>query len=109
MVDDFERGMAMMRKHNPQVQEDGFGLVKSVAAQHVQDLITAYTNETDRGLRCWMLELLGEARSTEALAVFSQALEDPDDSVRSWGERGLKRMGTSDARTLLWENQQRRK
>ncbi|MEQ7128766.1 hypothetical protein ABN034_30085 [Actinopolymorpha sp. B11F2] len=42
MVNDFERGLAMMRKHDPQVQEDGFGMVKQVATEHVADLIAAY-------------------------------------------------------------------
>lgn len=98
--------MAMMRKHNPQVQEDGFGLVRQVAAEHVHDLIEAYRNESDHGLRCWLLELLGEARSPEALPIFTEALASHDDSIRSCGRRGLETLDTEEARTVLWETGQ---
>jgi HEAT repeat protein len=97
----------MMRKHDPQVQEDGFGLVKRVAAEYVGELIVAYSDETDRGLRCWLLELLGEARSPEALPVFVEALATPDDPIRHRGEMGLEKLDTKEARTLLWEHRQR--
>ena len=91
MVDDFIRGLAMMRKHDPQVQEDGFGLVKGVAAAHVAELSSAYAKESEHGLRCWLLELLGETRSPEALPVLIEALDSPDESIRHWGVVGLKK------------------
>ena len=94
--------MAMMRKHDPQVQERGFSLVKGVAAGHVPELVDAYATETDHGLRCWLLELLGETRSEDALPVFEEALVSPDDSTRSWAESGLEKLDTKEARTLLW-------
>lgn len=106
-VNDFTRGLEMMRKRDPQVREDGFGLVKRVAADHVAELSSAYPAEDDHGLRCWLLELLGEARSPEALPVFAEALSSPDDSIRSWGEAGLEKLHTKEARRLLWEHRQR--
>lgn len=106
VVNQFARGLAMMRKHDPQVQEDGFGLVKQVAAQHVGDLISAYRSESDRGLRCWLLELLGETRSPDAFPVMADALASADDSIRSWAEAGLQKMNTKEARTLLWHQKQ---
>jgi len=102
VVNEFARGLAMMRKHDPQVQEDGFGMVKQVAAEHVGDLIAAYRSESGRGLRCWLLELLGETRSPEALPVLAEALTSADDSIRDWAEVGLQKMDTKEARTLLW-------
>ena len=104
VVNDFTRGMAMMQKHDPLVQEYGFGLVKGVAAEHVYELIAAYSKETHRGLRCWLLELLGESRSPEALPVFVDALASPDDSIRDWGRAGLEKLDTKDARTLWRES-----
>ncbi|WP_432887944.1 HEAT repeat domain-containing protein [Kribbella sp. CA-245084] len=104
MVDQFTRGMGMMRKHNPQIQEDGFGLVKQVAHEHVADLITAYSGEEDHGLRCWLLELIGEARSAEALPVLREALASPDESIRDWARIGLEQLGTKEARALLWRH-----
>ena len=96
----------MMRKRDPQVEENGFGLVKRVAAEHAGELIAAYSDQTDRGLRCWLLELLGEARSPEALPVFVGALASPDDSIRFRGEMGLEKLDTKEASTLLWEHRQ---
>jgi hypothetical protein len=58
-----------MRKHDPQLQEDGFGLVREVAAERLDDLIAAYYVEQDRGMKCWLLELIGEVRSPAALPV----------------------------------------
>ena len=106
MANDFTRGMAMMRKRDPQMQEDGFGLVKGVAASHVSELVDAYAIETDHGLRCWLLELLGETRSEDALPALAEALASPDDSIRSWGATGLEKLDTKEARTLLWSHRE---
>jgi hypothetical protein len=95
VVDQFKRGMGMMRKHDRQVQEDGFALVKQVAAEHVADLISAYAREEDQGLCCWLLELIGEARSPEALPVLGEPsrvktspfMIGPGLAYRSWTPR----------------------
>ena len=71
----------MMRKHDPQVQEDGFALVKAVALEHVTDLVSAYSlDEDDHGLRCWLLELIGEAAADgeSAIRPMGGALTDSD-------------------------------
>ncbi|WP_200949979.1 HEAT repeat domain-containing protein [Nocardioides sp. Root151] len=107
MVNDFTRGLAMMRKRDAQVREDGFGLVRCVAADHVAELSGAYAAESDHGLRCWLLELLGDARSPEALPVFAGALTSPDESIRYWSEKGLEKLDTKEARRLLWEHRHR--
>ena len=101
VFDQFKRGMGMMRKHDRQVQEDGFALVKQVAAEHVADLISAYAREEDHGLRCWLLELIGDARSPEALPVLREAL-----ASHEWARVGLQKLDTKEARTLLWHEQQ---
>ncbi|MGW6282071.1 hypothetical protein [Kribbella sp. NPDC055071] len=108
MVNQFERGMAMMRKHDPQTQEDGFALVKQVAAEHVADLISAYAHEEDHGLRRWLLELIGDARSPKALAVLTEALASDDELIHDCAQLGLQKLNTKESRTLLHHDQQTR-
>ena len=106
MVDQFARGMRLMRKHDPQLQEDGFGLVREVAAERLDDLIAAYSAEDDLGIKCWLLELIGDVRSPAALPVLSNALTGQDESLRDWARRGLELLDTKGARTILWQEQQ---
>jgi hypothetical protein len=106
VVDQFMLGMKMMRKHDPQVQEDGFQLLKRLAGDHVADLIAAYHEEQDLPLRRWLLELIGETRSPAALSVFSGALSSRDESIRDLARAGLQRIGSREARTLLWHHRQ---
>lgn len=105
VVDDFTRGVAMMRKRDRQVQEDGFEIVKRVAAEHVADLVAAYEAEFDHGLRCWLLELIGETRSPAAIPILAEALADKDDSIRDWAKAGLEKVNAKEARNLLWHRE----
>jgi hypothetical protein len=57
----FEQAMQLMRRHDRQQQEDGFALLRSHAAEHLDDLIAEFGREFDHGLRCWLLELIGHA------------------------------------------------
>ncbi len=104
MTSTFDRAMQMMRKHNRQTQEDGFETLKQVAAHHVQELISAFEVETDHGLKCWLLELIGLARSDEALPLLASELTNQDESLRDWAEQGLRALDTTGARTVLWEH-----
>ncbi|TCM38896.1 HEAT repeat domain-containing protein [Kribbella sp. VKM Ac-2568] len=106
MVDQFAGGMSLMRKHDPQLQEDGFGLVQEVAAERLDDLIAAYGVEQDHGMKCWLLELIGEVRTPAALPVLSNAPTGQDQLLRDWARRGLELLNTKEARTLLWQEQQ---
>jgi hypothetical protein len=98
--------MRLMRKHDPQLQEDGFEYLRSRAADYVDDLISAFTTEQDPGLRCWLLELVGLARSETALPLFADLLSGSDESFRDWAGRGLNLLDSQAARTLLWKSQQ---
>lgn len=95
--------MRMMRRHDPQVQEDGFYWLLSRAGDFVELLAAEYRHEPDHGLRCWLLELLGEARDPQALPVFLEALRSEDESLRDWAVRGLRALGTPDARQALFD------
>src|SRR5262249_43357272 len=66
------------------------------AREHVDELIDEFRAERDdHGLRCWLLELIGEARSPVALPIFVAGLNGPDDALRDRARRGLELLGTS--------------
>lgn len=100
----FELAMQLMRSHNPQAREDGFQLILPCADEHVEELINAFHEECiDDGLRCWLLELIGEARSPRALPTLAQHLYSGDDSLQTWAVSGLEKLGTKPARQELWK------
>ena len=94
----------MMHKHDPQIQEDGFNLLAPIATQHCAELIDQFETETDPGVRRWLLELIGMARSENALPVLVQELDDDDESLREWARRGLQQLNSQQARTALWQH-----
>jgi hypothetical protein len=99
----FEQAMRLMRRHDPQAKEDGFGLLLPHAAEHVEELVAEFAQEReDHGLRCWLLELIGEARSPVALPLLVQQVHSDDESLRSWAVRGLEQLDTKQAREQLW-------
>ncbi|SDT72797.1 hypothetical protein SAMN04515669_6747 [Jiangella sp. DSM 45060] len=98
----FERAMRLMRRHDPQSQEDGFRLLLPHAADHVGELLQAFADEHDHGLRCWLLELIGAARSPAALPLLVEQLHGDDTSLREWAARGLRLLDTKPAREHLW-------
>jgi len=99
----FKRCMAMMRSRDPHEQEDGFHCLLPRAGDHVDELIDAFIHEVDYGLRCWLLELLGEAKSDKCFDLFAAHLSSSDEILRSWAVRGLEMLNTKSARTLLWK------
>jgi hypothetical protein len=104
MTKRFDRAMQLMRRHNPQTREDGFQALLRCASEHVEELIAAFEGERDdHGLRCWLLELIGEARSPLALLTLADQLCSEDESLRSWAVRGLDQLGTPAARQELWK------
>ena len=99
----FERAMGLMRKHDPQLREDGFDFLREHADSYVEDLIAAFEEEqNDRGLRCWLLELIAEARSPEALSLLASQLQSEDESLRDWAIRGLEMLDTREAHQELY-------
>lgn len=75
-----------VRHRDPQTAENGFSLLRARAAEHVEELIAEFRAERDdHGLRCWLLELIGDARSPVALPLLS-----------------LPQLDTKQARQALW-------
>jgi hypothetical protein len=102
---DFDRWLAMMRKHSPHIREDGFHALQPHARQFVGPLVAAFESETDHGLRCWLLELLGDARDPQLAELFIALLDDPDPSISWWATRGLQNLAPTvkDVRREVFE------
>lgn len=108
-MDEFAAALRLMRSRDPQLAENGFESLRQVAWAHVAELIEEYRNErADHGQRCWLLELIGEARSDEALDLLSAELYNPDAALSRWAARGLETLDTKDARRALWQWRQNR-
>ena len=103
MTNRFDEAMRLMRRHDGQDREDGFALLRPHAAEHLDELIEAFrAEEDDGGLRAWLLELIGDARSPEALPILVEHLGH--ESLASWAVRGLEQLGTKEARTALYRH-----
>lgn len=94
--------MRLMRRHDPQQQEDGFDLLRAHAGEHLDDLIAEFHRESDPGLRCWLLELVGHARSPYALPLLTAQLHGPDEALRHWAVAGLRLLDSHEARQALY-------
>ena len=95
-----------MRRHNRQLAEDGFQRLSEIAGAHVDELIVEFGRETDHGVRCWLLELIGLARSARSFDVLVAQLRGEDEALRDWAERGLRLLDTKESRRVLWQYEQ---
>jgi hypothetical protein len=103
----FTQAFESMRSGDPRLREDGFDFLREHADTYVDELIAEFTREVggtepcDDGLRCWLLELISEARSPQALRVLAGQLDSDDDSLRFWAIRGLEMLDTREAEQEL--------
>lgn len=95
--------LAMMRKHNPQTSEDGFHSLLPHAAEHIDALMADFQAEKTHGLRCWLLELIGAARSAKAFDLLCEQLQSSDEALRYWAIHGLQDLNTAEARQVLFD------
>jgi len=95
--------MRLMRKRDAQLQEDGFHALLPHTREYLPQLMDEFEQETNLGLRCWLLELIGEARDPRAFALLLGYLQSENDSLKSWAIEGLKLLNTKEARRALWE------
>jgi len=103
MTGRFREAMRLMRKRDPQAREDGFHMLLPYASEHVEDLVAEFRAERDdHGLRYWLLELIGTARSPVALPLLVAELNSSDEALRRWARRGLELLDTKQAREALW-------
>jgi hypothetical protein len=54
----------------------------SHTAGYLAELVTEFRREHDHGLRCWLLELIGAARSPEALPLLAEQAGGDDELLR---------------------------
>lgn len=98
----FERALELLRSRGPRYMTLGFDFLREHADAYVDRLVTAFAMEReDDELRCWLLELIAEARSPEALPVLAGELDAEDESLRFWAVRGLEMLDTPEARQEL--------
>jgi hypothetical protein len=93
----------MMRKHDPQTSEDGFYFLLPHAGDHVDELMSEFQTEKDHGLRCWLLELIGAARSAKAFDLLREQIPSGDEALRYWAIHGLQELNTPEARQALYD------
>ncbi|WP_395107954.1 HEAT repeat domain-containing protein [Actinomadura sp. SCN-SB] len=100
----FDQAMHRMRENDLRVREDAFDFLREHADAYVDELIAEFEAERDdHDLRCWLLELIAEARSPKALELFRGQLRSVDDSLRFWAVRGLEMLGDRNADQALDE------
>lgn len=93
--------LALMRKRDPQLAEEGFHSLRPRANEFLPRLIEMFESEQSRPMRCWLLELIGEARAEEAFPLLcEQALSD-DESLCSWGIIGLRLLNSAASRKFF--------
>ena len=95
--------LAMMRKHSPQTSEDGFHFLLPHAAEHIDELLADFQAEKEHGLRCWLLELIGAARSARAFDLLCEQVRSADEGLRHWAIHGLQELNTPEARQVLFD------
>jgi hypothetical protein len=98
----FVQTLRLMRSRNPQTAEDAFHTLRPHAGDYLPELVEAFNSEPDHGLRYWLLELIGEARSPTALPMLVEHLNGDDEPLRDWAVRGLRKLNTRPAREALW-------
>lgn len=83
-------------------------MLRRIAPDVLPELVGAYEDETDHGLRCWLLELIGEVRSEAALPLLTRELGSADEALRGWAHRGIEQLDTKAARIALRQDQKNR-
>lgn len=97
----FGQALESMRSPDPRVSTRGFDFLREHADAYVAELIAEFDREQNDELRCWLLELISEARSPEALGVLAGQLQSDDESLQFWAIRGLEMLDTREARHEL--------
>ncbi|MDN3351484.1 HEAT repeat domain-containing protein [Actinomadura sp. DC4] len=99
----FAQALESMRSPDARISTRGFDFLREHADAYVDELIEEFSREQDDELRCWLLELISEARSPSALRVLAGELESDDESVQFWAIRGLEMLDTREARDELYQ------
>lgn len=93
----------MMRKRDGWTAEQGFHELLPRAKDYVAELMAAFATEAHHGVRCWLLELIGAARSEQAFDLLCEQSRSEDEAFRTWAVRGLQLLDTHAARKFLFD------
>jgi hypothetical protein len=93
----FAQALESMRSQDARLSTRGFDFLREHADAYVDELIAEFAREQNDELRCWLLELISEARSPAALRVLAGELESDDESLQFWAVRGLEMLDTREA------------
>jgi len=99
----FQVLLSEMRSRDALKAEGAFHFLLPRAAEHIEDLIGAFETEESHGVRCWLLELVGEARAERAFDLLRANAVSEDEALKSWAIRGLQKLGTPSARSALFD------
>ena len=99
----FQVLLSEMRSRDALKAEGAFYFLLPRAADHIEALIEAFEHEQSHGVRCWLLELIGEARAERAFDLLRTNAASEDEAFRWWAIRGLQKLGTPAARAALFE------
>jgi len=77
------------------------------AGEHFSELVAAISAEENQPIKTLLLAALAEAGLPEAISIFAENLRSPQESLRYWSEFGLEKVGTKEARVILWTYHQR--
>jgi hypothetical protein len=100
----FKKCMQLMKEKNHQTQEEGFHMLLPYANECIELLIEAFRKEQDFGLKCWLLELIGESKSPLSFPVLKEMLSSENERLQSWAVWGLENLDTKESRTELFRN-----
>lgn len=96
----FGRSLELMRSRDPQLREDGFGLLGPLACAYIEELITEYRHP-DTVDRYWILELIADSGSDQAFDLLVEALDHEREDFRWRAARALQNF--KEGRRLLFE------
>lgn len=70
--------------------EDGYHWLQGYLQPHFAELVELMQQEADFEMRSKFVELLGDARRTEAIPLLVRELESPSAKVREWAYSALR-------------------
>lgn len=95
--------------HRTNVQSTWIDIICIELEKHAEknsnELITATRKEIERnsGIGRMLLHVVADSKLPEALPLFAELLQSPDESLHPYAVSGLKQLNIKEARRLLWE------
>ena len=100
----YRKSLEILRNRNVHCweKEEVFWNMVPHTAEYIHVLMEDFRNEKSRGIRSWLLRLIGNSRSPDAFELLKEYLHDEDSWLRIEAMEGLKKLDTKEARRALW-------